>query len=129
MDFATLKARIEAGRLTTAPLEGASFRLKVPTDHAWRVALQASMDGDGRVQDAIACRAVVEPAILGWEGVTSAHFGIEIEDGGEAGAVAFSEASRAELLEHRGDLAQQLFLEIARHRAARRERHEAAKKN
>lgn len=124
MDFATLKAQLEQARQIEAAIEGATFQLRLPSDHAWTVAMQLHMDGDGHVQEARACREVLDSALTGWRDVTVAHFRME----GDA-PVEFSPAARGELLNERQDIADQLIVAIAKARGTRKQRFEAARKN
>lgn len=125
MDAAAFKAQLDAARGFTAEAGGASFRLRLPTEHAWRLALEQHRDDRGRLLEARAFRAVLDAALVGWEGVT----GRTVSPAAPADPLPFSPDARALLLDHRQDIADELAvalgLELSRRRAAR----EDAEKN
>jgi len=125
MEFSTLQAQIRAARQTSASVDGATFTLTLPSDHAWRIALEAHRDELGRFLQAEATYDVLSVAITGWEGVTARHLLAEAP----AEPLPFSAAARAELLDARQDIADELMQKIGAALAERRAAREAARKN
>lgn len=123
MDVAAFKARLDAARAFDHVAGEITFRLRLPTEHAWRLALESHRDPHGRLLEAKALRGVLDEAVVGWEGVTGAVFGE-----GDA-AIAFSAEARALLLDHRQDLADELAVALGLRLAERRAAREAAAKN
>lgn len=125
MEFATLQAQIRASRQAAIEAAGASFNLQLPSDHAWRVTLEANRDEIGRLQAALAAHQILSTAITGWSGVTARHL---LADGPDD-PVDFSPGARAELLDARPDIADELMAEIGRRLKDRRDKRDAARKN
>lgn len=116
---------LDASRRFEADSAGARFTLQLPSEHAWRVAMQSHRDAQGRTISAKAMRQIAEEATLGWSGVTLGHL---VPDGG-AEQVPFSREALALLLEHRQDICDELAVELGRRTSERRERLEGARKN
>lgn len=125
MDFQSLKAQIEQGRRFEVPADGATFILRLPSDHAWRVAVEAHTDEKGRVQVGKAMAAILGEVLIGWRGVTARHI---LPDAPEE-PVDFSAAARTELIEWRTDIAEELGAAVVARRTERRARMDAARKN
>lgn len=123
MDIAAFKARLDAARAFEHVAGGITFRLRLPTEHAWRLALESQRDAHGRLLEARALRAVLDESVVGWDGATAALFG----EG--ADALPFSPEARALLLDHRQDLADELAVALGVRLAERRAAREAAAKN
>lgn len=123
MGVAEFKARLDAARAFEHVAGGVAFRLRLPTEHAWRLALESHRDPHGRLLEAKALRAVLDEAVVGWDGVTEALFG-----GGSA-AIAFSPEARTLLLDERQDLADELAVALGVRLAERRAAREATAKN
>lgn len=125
MEFASLKAQIDAARQMEVPVDGATFRLKMPSDHAWRVVVEGNRDPAGRLLQALAFRELLNVALVGWEGVKTTH----LLDGVPEEPLPFSEAARIELLDAREDIVDELVIAMAAKLKQRREQRETARKN
>lgn len=125
MELGNFKSQLEAARQIEAVLGGGTYRLRMPTDHAWRVALEAHRDADGRVIESRAFRAILNTALVGWEGVTTADLLPEAEPA----PLPYSDEARALLLDNRQDIADALTVHIGMKLRERREAREAARKN
>ncbi len=125
MDFATLKAQLDAARMFEVQLDGATFKLKLPTAHAWRVIFQKAINTDGKVIHALACHGLCEASVIGWAGVTVGHFRSEPA----TEPLEFSPDARRELLESRPDLADEMFTAISERFVASESKLEAERKN
>lgn len=125
MDIGAFKAQLDAARGFEHTAAGASFRLQLPSDHAWRLALESHRDAHGRLLEARALRAVLDAALVGWGGVTAAT----ILPGAGADPIAFSAEARALLLDHRQDIADELAIALGLRIAERRAAREAVTKN
>lgn len=106
-------------------VDGATFSILQPSDHAIRVAAERSMNEAGRVMQSSMARLLLDKAITGWRGVTTKHFGIE----GAASPVPFSQTALTALLEQRQDIADELAGTIFVFQQQRREKIEAERKN
>jgi hypothetical protein len=125
MEFASLKVQLEAARRIEATIDGALFDLRLPSDHAWRVAVESNRDAAGRVLETRAMRALLDAALVGWQKVTAKHFAADQPEE----AVAFSPAARSELLDVRQDIADELVYALAEKRRERRAKMEEGRKN
>ncbi len=125
MDLATLKGQIAAARKLEHAIEGATFQLRLPSDHAWRIAVEGSRDAAGNFLHAKAVREVLNTSLTGWTGVTAQHFLPEAP----ASEIPFSPAARAELLDCRQDIADELGAFLGEKLMARKVQLEAARKN
>jgi len=125
MDFATLKAAIEAARSVEVEAFGARFKVLLPSNYTCRVAIETHLDAQGRVVGARSSRAILDAAVTGWDGVTASHFMPEAGDD----PVAFTKAALTELLDLRLDISDRLTAGIADKLDERRQRMEAARKN
>jgi hypothetical protein len=124
MEFAELKAQIDAARTVEVTADGIAFDLRLPHDHALRVALEAT-EINGVVQQAAAFRGVLERGIFGWRGATARH----ILHTAPAEPIAFSPDALAELLNARQDIADELTVKVVQLRKARLEKLETEEKN
>lgn len=121
MDAKELKARIEAARLFTHTAAGVTFQLRRPDPAEMR---QAYVDGKG--DDRLAARLILERNLLGWDALPARM--LDVDAGDEP--VAYTEEARKLFLdEHTGGLADQLYIEIGRRVAARREQLEGTRGN
>jgi len=125
MDFAAFKAQLEATRSFEAEVAGARFRLRLPSQHAWRRELEQHRDEHGRLLEARAFRAVLDAALVGWAGVTAAL----IDPAAASDAVPFSADARTLLLDCRQDIADALIVALGNRLADARQAREAAAKN
>jgi hypothetical protein len=125
MDFRSFQAQLEAARTFEVELEGARFKLLLPTEHACRVAIEANRDAHGEVIGARSSRQILDAAVIGWDGVKASHFK---PDAGEE-TIAFSAAARASFLDNRVDLGMQMMVALAERIEARRAQREASRKN
>lgn len=125
MDFADLKAKLTKARELEVEADGAKFRLLLPSEHAWRVAVEENRGADGKVRQQRVSRALLESALLGWEGVSAGH----LLAGGGADEVKFSPEARGILLDERQDIADELTLKLVKRLNERRAELESARKN
>lgn len=125
MEFATFKAQLDAARTFEHQVDGITFNLVLPTEYACRVAIEGNLNEHGHVVGAKSSRAMLDGAVTGWNGCKASHFK---PDAGDE-LVPFSPAARAELLNTRLDIFDQLVLTVARKLDERRERLEASRKN
>lgn len=125
MEFTAFKAQIEAAHQTEVAIGVAKFRLRIPSEHAWRLALEANRDQDGRLLEAKAYRRLLDLAVVGWDGVKTTDILAEASEE----TLAFSPAARDALLDVRQDIADRLMIEMAQKRRDRLDRAEAARKN
>ena len=125
MDIAAFKAQIDAARGFECTAGGITFRLRLPTQHAWRLAIEQNVTADGVVLRARAMRAVLDAALVGWDGVTPAT----IMSGADAAPLPFSAEARALLLEHRQDIADELSTQVGIELLRRRDSLEETRKN
>jgi hypothetical protein len=124
MDIQTLKAKLDIERSLEVTLEGATFKLKMPSDHIWRMSYERNTVGRNTIYVA-AGREVLNMAIVGWSGLTAGHFRVEPA----SDAVEFSPDFRSEFLDCRTDLADQLLDRLSDHRAERAKILESERKN
>ena len=125
MDFAAFKVALEASRSFEASVDGAKFQLRMPTEHAWRVAYERHRDQDGKLMLSSAMLELLSASVVGWDGVTSRFF----MPGGTEEALPFSVEARALLLENRQDIADELCIELTKRKMARNKEREEARKN
>lgn len=125
MDFAAFKAALEAARAFEVQMAGATFKLRQPTDHAWRLAHERHVDARGALLLASAMRELLNSAVVGWDGVTGRHFMAD----GTADALPFTPEARALLLDNRQDIADELSIALTRRVIERQNEREAAAKN
>lgn len=125
MDLGEFKAKLERSRELEAKVGGATFRLRLPSEHAWRVASEEHRRDDGRVKNEQASRALLQAAVLGWEGVTEGDL---LLDGGTE-PLPFSAEALGMLLDERQDIADELTLALMKRLSQRRGEVEAARKN
>jgi hypothetical protein len=124
MELSAILEQIERERRVEIPAGGATFQVKLPSEYAWRVAIESHTDAAGRTQFAAVSRVVLEAAVVGWSGVTARHFGLSNDE-----AVACSAQALLSLLEWRSDISDDLITEISRLRRERAAKFEAAQKN
>lgn len=125
MDISTLQAQIRAARQISLSAGGITFSLELPSDHAWRTILESNRDEAGNLLYCQAANAMLGKAITGWSGATVRDL---LPDGNEE-ALDFSPAARAELLDARQDIADELMAEVGKRLAERRDKRDAARKN
>jgi len=125
MDLDSLAARLAAARQMEAKVDGATFKLEVPSEHAWRVTYEEHRNTAGDLLYARASRAILDKALIGWDGVTAKHL---LPDAPEE-AIAFSPAARSMLLDARTDIADELKIALIDKANSAREAREAARKN
>jgi hypothetical protein len=125
MDLAELKQKLDRSREIEASVQGAKFRLKLPSEHAWRLATEEHSDTAGNVKRQRVSRALVESSLVGWEGVKAEHF---MKGGGED-AMPFSPDACAVLLDERQDIADELVMLLVKRLNERRKDVEQARKN
>lgn len=125
MAVADLIARLEAARSVQIEAAGASFSVRLPTDHAWRALVQRHADAHGRLLEAEAFRALLDEALVGWSGVTERL----VDPAAGETPLAFDAQARRALLDHRQDVADEIAVAVALKLRERREAREAAAKN
>lgn len=125
MNVTDLAVQLEAARQMEVAAGGVTFKVRLPSDHALKVAYQGSRDARGVPVEATAMRQVLDGAVVGWEGLKASHL---LESAGDE-PVPFSAQARFLLLETREDLADELTIAISVRMRARRDELEAARKN
>lgn len=125
MDLAEFKAKLARSREVEVEIDGAKFLMRLPTEHAWRVAAEEHRGPGGRVKTHQVHRTLVEAALVGWEGVTENHVLLN----GSAELVPFDGDTRAILLDERLDIADQLTMKMMGKVKERAAKLETARKN
>lgn len=125
MDFSDFKARLARAREFEVEAGGIKFRLRMPPEHAWRLALEDSKGPEGRFRQQRVSRSLLEQALIGWEGLLAKH--LLPGEGDEV--VPFSAEAVPVLLDERPDIADQLVLSLTKRMNERRAELEAARKN
>jgi hypothetical protein len=125
MDLSDFKAKLDRAREIEAKAVGATFRLRLPSEHAWRVVTEEHRGSNGRVKQEQVSRALLAVSVLGWEGVTEHH--LLLNDGDEP--IAFSAEALAMLLDERQDIADELFVALMKRLKERAVQVESARKN
>ena len=115
----SLAARLRAQRTLLVPVGEAMFTLVLPAPWRWRCAFVENKEDP--VQ---ALRALLDEALVGWEGVTESYLLGE----GEA-ALECSGATREMLLDHRVDITSELGEAMAAEFRRRQDAAEAQRKN
>jgi hypothetical protein len=100
MDLATLMARLEAARTYEETVEGARFTVRRPTVDAYRNWCNEHKAGD-RVDVTAMSRAKMPACIVGWQGVTLRHYGVDSDEAvmytPDAVSLLFTDAPAIEL--------------------------------
>lgn len=125
MDLSEFKAKLERAREMEVKAVGATFRLRLPSEHAWRVAAEEHRGPGGRVKQEQASRALLEASVLGWEGVTEGHLLLD----GSTEPVSFSVEALTMLLNERQDIADELSVALMKRVKERAAQVETARKN
>lgn len=125
MDFNALKAQFEASRRLEVPFGAAKYHLVLPSQHAWRVTLEAHRDPHGRLLETRAFRALLNEAVTGWEGVQQRDI---MPEAGE-GALPYSAEAAQLLLDCRQDIADALTVALAARLVEQRRAREDGLKN
>jgi hypothetical protein len=99
MDFAKFKASLDKSREVEVEVDAAKFRMRLPTEHAWRLAYEQHKGTQAHA------RAVVEASLVGWDGVLARHFLVGAGDE----PVPFSADAKAALLDERQDIGDELM--------------------
>jgi hypothetical protein len=120
----SIRAAIEAARKITVELEGATFEVLLPSDHAVRRVYESNLDAHHWPMETAISRALLDQAVVGWSRLTSRH----IHPNGSEEPVLFGAEARALLLDARQDLADELTIALHKARKARREAADVAKK-
>lgn len=119
MDFAKFKASLDKSRECEVEVDEAKFRMRLPTEHAWRLAYELHKGTQAHA------RAVVEASLVGWSGVRARHFLVGAGDE----AVDFSADAKVALLDERQDIGDELMVRLMEKVTERRSQVEAARKN
>lgn len=125
MDFADFKAKIAKSRELEVEVDGAKFRLLVPSEHAWRIAVEENRGPGGKVLQQRVSRHLLEASVVGWGGLLARHL---LSGGGEE-PVPFTHEARSILLDERQDIADELTLKLMQRLNERRAELETARKN
>ncbi len=125
MDFNALKAQLDAARRFETAIGPATYRLKLPTEHAWACMLEHHRDAAGRLLENRAFREVLNTALEGWDGVRT----IDVHPDAADEPLPFSAEAREALLDVNVDVADQLTIAMGLKLRERREKREAARKN
>jgi hypothetical protein len=115
----SLAARLRAKRTLLVPVGEAMFTLVLPAPWRWRCAF-----ADNQGDPVRALRALLDEALIGWEGVTESY----LLGDGEA-ALTCSDAHREMLLDHRMDITSALGEALAAEFRKRQEAAEEQRKN
>jgi hypothetical protein len=130
MELADIQRRAAAAREFEHPVGERSFRLRIPTQHEVQVEVLRAGGGDlGKEHVALALmqRAVLERAIIGWQGVTTADLlpGEQLE----YETADFASMLVPLLLDAMPDVARELTEALIAMAAERNAKIEAARKN
>src|SRR5262245_28820736 len=125
MDLAELKAKIAAARYKEVDINGSTYCLSIPHDHAWRCEIERHVDKDLRVLQAAAFRAVLRMALTDWRNVKTTDIQPDLPEE----PLPFSTDARELLLDHRQDITDELTRVIGQYIIDQRERHQAEIKN
>jgi hypothetical protein len=125
MDFAQLKAQLDAGRRIEIAAAGITFRCLRPLELDWRMAEDAARNAHGRTNISRAFFDVVSAAITGWSGAKGSHL---VPEAGDE-PLAYSEEARQLLLQARSDILDELAVRLAEAMRAWRATLQAAEKN
>lgn len=125
MDVSTLKQQVAAARAFEVTCGDMVFTLTLPSEHDYRTTLEAHRDTSGRILESAAFRVLLDAAVTGWRGVTMRDVLPEADDT----PMPFNVDTRALLLDHRQDVADELSIAIATKRRERADAREAARKN
>jgi hypothetical protein len=124
-DLTTLAAQIEASRRFTHSVGARTFALLQPTEHAIRTAQEDTVGAQGVIHHTRSARALLNAALVGWEGVTLA----DIDPSLGADALPFSTAAVPLLLDNNQDIADELGVAILRRNRERALARDNAAKN
>jgi|SRR4029453_9374778 hypothetical protein len=125
MDISELKAKIAAARYKEVDINGSTYCLSIPHDHAWRCEIERHIDKDMRVLQAAAFRNILQMALTGWRNVKTTDLEADLPEE----PLAFSPEARELLLDHRQDIADTLARAIGEFIMEQRERHATQTKN
>jgi hypothetical protein len=125
MDLSEFKDKLAKAREFEVKSGGATFRMRLPSEHAWRVAVEEHRRETGRVKNEQASRALLQGAMLGWDGVTEKH--LLLEGGDEP--LPFSAEALLMVLDERQDIADELSVALMNRLKERSAQVEAARKN
>lgn len=125
MQISEFTARLEAARQAGITIGAATYNLRLPTDYEWRTAIEANRDSEGRLLPTQAFRSILNAALIGWEGVSSA----DLMPDATPEPLPFSAAAKTALLDLRLDIVDELTVVLGLKLKERREAREAARKN
>lgn len=120
-----MRGQLEASRQFVAEAAGATFTLRLPTDHVWRVTLESHRDAHGHLMEAQAFRGILIVSVVGWSGVTADM----ILPLAEKSPIPHSAEALRLLFDNRQDIADELMVQVAAKLRERRVALEAARKN
>lgn len=127
MDALELRNQLEASRRFELEIRGIRFKLKLPSELARRNAIQNNRDRHGRMMEAQATRAILDAAVIGWEGLKAKH--IMPSSSKPEDEVKFSADALAMLLEDATEISDELIFGVMDRVLKRDAEREAAEKN
>lgn len=125
MDLNELKSKLDRSREIETTVLGVKFRLRLPSEHAWRLATEQNTGKAGMVLQVGVSRELLELSLCGWEGLKVEHL---LKGGGED-SVPFTPEARTVLLDECQDIADDLVVFLVKRLNARRKELGAARKN
>lgn len=128
MDIADIKRKAEAAREFDVAVGAAKFTLRLPTQHEVEIEVSRARLFDGMDDPALLVkvrRALVERAIVRWQGVTCE----DLAPGGGSDAADLVPGAAALLLDSDEARAKTLTEAFIEQRAARQQKQDAAAKN
>src|SRR5262245_5882871 len=125
MDINELKAKIKSARYKEVDINGSTFCVSIPHDHAWRCEIERHVEADSRFLRAVAYRGILNMALTGWRNVKTTDVQPELPEE----PLEFSPEARELLLDYRQDIADEITRVIGEYLVEQRERHEHQVKN
>jgi hypothetical protein len=125
VDVQAFAASVDAAHRFEVPIGSQKYQLRLPPAHTWRVTYEKNRDAYGNLLDGPTFRALLNVALVAWEGLRTVDILPEYADE----PLPFSADARTMLLDHRQDIADELAIALVRKRNERTERMEEARKN
>lgn len=126
MDFASFKAQLEASRKVEHTIAGITFQCVLPPPSEISLAVEANRSSFNRVLYTKVYGDLVAKAVIGWTGLTPAHF---VPDAPKDQNIDFSAEARSELIVARQDITEELGEWLVERVGERNEQLEGAVKN
>jgi hypothetical protein len=127
-DIADLQRKAQAAREFTVKVGAAAYTLRLPTEHEKRLAVlraRGALDGEDPASTEVIIRALVEAALVRWDGVTCAM----LAPGAGPEPAELLPGAAALLLDNQPETAHALALEFIERSAQRQQHAQAAEKN